>query len=74
MDRDSIERIRQMTKDKITVSNFQKDQNMSNKNRRLSIRKIASVACICLVLTSGIPTLSNLLAILVCFKSNTPPS
>lgn len=54
MDRDSIERIRQMTKDKITVSNFQKDQNMSNKNRRLSIRKIASVACICLVLTSGI--------------------
>lgn len=54
MDRDSLERIKQMTKDKITVSNFQKDQNMSNKNRRLSMKKISAVACICLVLTSGI--------------------
>lgn len=54
MDRDSLERIRQMTKDKITVSNFQKEQNMSNKNRRLSMKKISAVACICLVLTSGI--------------------
>lgn len=51
MDKESLERIRQMTKDKITVSNFQK---MSNKNRSLSIRKISAVACICLVLSSGI--------------------
>ena len=54
MDRDSLEKIRQMTKDKITVSNFQKEQSMSNKNRRLSIKRISAVACICLVLTSGI--------------------
>lgn len=54
MDRESLERIRQMTKDKITVSNFQKEQNMSNKNRRLSMKKMVTVACICLVLTSGI--------------------
>ena len=54
MDRDSLEKIRQMTKDKITVSNFQKEQSMSNKNRRLSMKRISAVACICLVLTSGI--------------------
>ena len=54
MDRESLERIRQMTKDKITVSNFQKDQNMSNKNQRIGMKKISAVACICLVLTSGI--------------------
>ena len=35
MDRDSLERIRQITKDKITVSNFQKSQNMNNKNKRI---------------------------------------
>ena len=54
MDRDSLERIRNLTKDKITVSNFQKEQCMSNKNRRLNMKKMASVACICLILTSGI--------------------
>ena len=54
MDRESLERIRQKTKDKITVSNFQKDQNMSNKNQRIGMKKISAVACICLVLTSGI--------------------
>ncbi len=54
MDRDSLEKIRKLTKDKITVSNFQKDQNMSNKNKRINIKKISAVACICLVLTSGI--------------------
>lgn len=54
MDRDSLERIKKLTKDKITVSNFQKDQNMSNRNKRISMRKISAVACICLVLTSGI--------------------
>ena len=54
MDRDSLERIRNLTKDKITVSNFQKEQSMSNKNRRLSMKRISAVACICLVLTSGI--------------------
>ena len=54
MDKESLERIRKLTKDKITVSNFQKDQNMSNRNKRISMRKISAVACICLVLTSGI--------------------
>ena len=54
MDRDSLERIRKLTKDKITVSNFQKDQDMSNKNKRISMKKISVVACICLVLSSGI--------------------
>ena len=54
MDRDSLERIRNLTKDKITVSNFQKEQNMSNKNKRISMKKLSAVACICLVLTSGI--------------------
>lgn len=54
MDRDSLEKIRQMTKDKITVSNFQKSQNMNNKNKRIGMKKISAVACICLVLTSGI--------------------
>lgn len=54
MDRDSLERIRNLTKDKITVSNFQEEQNMRNKNKRVSMKKISAVACICLVLTSGI--------------------
>ena len=54
MDKDSLERIRNLTKNKITVSNFQKEQCMSNKNRRLNMKKMASVACICLILTSGI--------------------
>lgn len=54
MDRDSLERIRNLTKDKITVSNFQKEQSMSNKNKRISMKRISAVACICLVLTSGI--------------------
>lgn len=54
MDRESLEKIRNLTKDKITVSNFQKDQDMSNKNKRISMKKISAVACICLVLSSGI--------------------
>ena len=54
MDRENLERIRNLTKDKITVSNFQMEQNMSNKNKRISMKKISAVACICIVLTSGI--------------------
>ena len=52
MDKECLERIRQMTKDKITVSNFQKDQNMNNK--KLNITKISTIACLCIILTSGI--------------------
>ena len=53
MDRESLEKIRKITKDKITVSNFQKDNIMNNKNK-INIRKISAVACLCLVLTSGV--------------------
>ena len=54
MDRESLERIRKLTKDKITVSNFQMEQNMKNKNKRISLKKISAVACVSVVLTSGI--------------------
>ena len=52
MNKESLEKIRKLTKDKITVSNFQKDQNMNNK--RISMKKISAIACICLVLTGSI--------------------
>lgn len=55
MDKESLERIRQMTKDRITIANFQNDEGMKeNKNNKIySIRKIAVVACCMLILTTG---------------------
>ena len=55
MDKESLERIRQMTKDKITIANFQNDEDMKeNKNNKIySIRKIAVVACCMLIFTTG---------------------
>ena len=54
MDNNSLERIRKLTKDKITVSNFQKEQKMDLKNKKLNIKKLSAVACFCIILTSGI--------------------
>lgn len=48
------EKVRKNVKEKIAVANIREELDTSNKNRRLSMKKIASVACICLVLTSGI--------------------
>ena len=54
MDYNSLERIRKLTKDKITVSNFQKEQKMDLKNKKLNIKKLSAVACFCIILTGGI--------------------
>ncbi len=56
MDNESLERIRQMTKDKITVAIFRNDENNNEykKNKFFNIKRIAIVACLCIILTSGI--------------------
>lgn len=54
MDRESLERIRKMTKDKITVSNFQNSEFMKENNKKINLKKISIVACCILVLTTGV--------------------
>lgn len=53
MDNESLERIRQLTKDKITVANFQENECMK-KYKKFNVKRIAIAACLCLILTSGI--------------------
>lgn len=55
MDRESLEKIRQMTKDKITVSNFQNSDFMKEeKNNTIANMKKIAVVCLLVVLGSGI--------------------
>ncbi len=56
MDNESLERIRQMTKDKITVANFQENEHMKeDKNNNLfNVKRIAIVACLGIILANGI--------------------
>lgn len=54
MDRESLEKIRQMTKDKITVSNFQNDNVMEKNSKKSNIKRIAIAVCLCMILSTGI--------------------
>ena len=57
MNNDSLKRIQNLTKEKITVSNFQKDSIMNNKynnKKQFNLLKTTIAACICIIFTSGL--------------------
>ena len=57
MNNDSLKRIQKLTKEKITVSNFQKDSIMNNRynnKKQFNLLKTTIAACICIIFTSGL--------------------
>lgn len=52
MDKETLERIRKLTKDKITISNFQKDKVM--EKNKINVKRLVSVASIAIILTTGV--------------------
>ena len=57
MNNDNLKRIQKLTKEKITVSNFQKDSIMNNRynnKKQFNLLKTTIAACICIIFTSGL--------------------